>query len=389
MLQSNQAVDGKSIVLIHPRDNSGCSHVRLRWNANLFNAVDYGFNCVVSLHPIFDNNILMMTKAIVCQRFTNEHDLMIIKAYKDLQPKYRYKLIFEVDDQCFRINGKGIPEYNTAGIKFNTEVNNIEKILHETLPLYDEIVVSTDYLKMCFEQIFNCHNIRVIKNVVPRYLWSTDRKKEITSDLVKPKVLYSGSPCHYRDPIEKGVSSEFPNGLLSDRGDWNNAWPDWVIRNVKNGKIDFVVMGSLPFFFQEIKDRIKIINWVDCNTYPRVVMAEHADFQIAPLVENDFNRCKSSLRFTESCAAGTVMLGTVFSGSPYNEIPSDCKVNTNATVDDIDNIFWNLCKKDNYNRVLNEQYDFINKNQCWIESQGHINDWLAMVDGYNCVQQLI
>ena len=382
MLQSIQNVDGKSIVLIYPRDNSGCSHIRLRWNANFFNAVDYGFSCIVSIQPIFDDNILRQTKAIVCQRFCNELDKTIFKAYKDLQPKYGYKLIFETDDQCFRINGNGVPEYNTAAFSFNKSVGTIESILCETLPLYDEIVVSTDYLKLCMQQIFNCHNVRVMKNVVPRYMWSFDRKKEITSDLIKPKVLFSGSPCHFRNPVAKGVNQEFPEGLLADRGDWAGIWPEWVSKMVKEDKIDFICMGTLPFFFEQIKDKIQVINWVDCNTYPRTVMALHADFQLAPLVDNDFNRCKSSLRFTESCASGSVLLGTVFPGSPYMEIPKECQVKTNVTIDELDAQFWNLCKKDNYNRILNAQYDFINRNQCWTESQGHINEWLSMIDGY-------
>ena len=77
------------------------------------------------------------------------------------------------------------------------------------------IVVSTDYLKKVVERVFHVNNVMVIKNVVPRFLWNFERKKNITEDLVKPRVIYSGSPTHYRQPIPKlnpGQNPNFPNG---------------------------------------------------------------------------------------------------------------------------------------------------------------------------------
>ena len=88
-----------------------------------------------------------------------------------------------------------------------------------------------------------------------------------------------------------------------------------------------------------------------------------------PLVNNVFNKCKSSLRHTESCVAGTVFLGTVFEAdkwSPYEEINPKCKVLDTATVEDIDRIFFNLCKKDEYNEVLNFYSEILGLNyQTW------------------------
>lgn len=108
--------------------------------------------------------------------------------------------------------------------------------------------------------------------------------------------------------------------------------------------------------------------------------------RFGPLVNNIFNKCKSSLRYTESCAAGTVFLGTVFNAdkdSPYEEIPEECKILDNASVEDIDKKFFNLCKKDNYNRILNQNYSFINDNGYWLESNKHLQHWLCMIDQGN------
>jgi hypothetical protein len=53
-------------------------------------------------------------------------------------------------------------------------------------------------------------------------------------------------------------------------------------------------------------------------------------------------------------------------------------------VEEIDERFWELCKKDNYNRILDWQYKFINDGGFWLESDKHTNAWLEMVDN-QCV----
>lgn len=380
MLRSDINADGKSIVIVHPRDSSGCSHVRLRWNAQFFNGNDYGFNIITSYMPLFEENVLHQTKAIVCQRFTTEQDLVIAKNYKEIQPKFGYKMIWEIDDQTFKINGKGIPDYNEASDNFNSKLDEIEKVLTEILPLFEEVVVSTPYLKKCIEERFDIHNVTVIKNVIPRFLWSFERKQNLTEDLVKPRIGYVSAPQHYLNPIEK--CEMFPDGREGMPGDLNNAFTPFILNAVKDDRIDFTVHSGLPYVWEEVKEKVRIIPWADCNTYPRVVQSQHYDFTIGPLVENDFNKCKSELRFLEACAAGSVFLGSVFPGSPYECIHPLCRCPANITETELRNKIEILCKKENYNEVLNWQYEFMNKNQYWLESQGHINSWLSMIDGY-------
>lgn len=374
-------IEPKKIVQIIYRDTSGCSHYRLRYNAAYFGAKEE-FNLVPVLVPFpsLDPNWLANTKAFVCQRFVSPQDYELIKTLKTNQPKFGYKLIFEVDDQCFSIKGEGIPEYNMASFNFNKTMNQLNDALKKMLPLFDEIVVSTEYLAKVFREEFNVDNIRVVRNVAPRYLWSSSRKEDIIEDLKKPVVLCSQAPQHWRNPIPIGVSPEFPLGVSPLLGDWTQAWIDFIKKNVKEDKIDFIVMGALPYFFEDIKDKIKFIPWRDCVNYPGEVIRCKPDFEIAPLAENTFNKCKSALRFTESCAVGAILLGTDFIDSPYNEIHKDCKIPVNVTVEELDKKFWELCKKEKYNEVLNWQYNQINKNGRWLESGKHINEWLSMVD---------
>lgn len=387
--------DGKTIAIVYCKDTSGCSHVRHRYNSEYINGHTMGVMPVIMPFPTFDPQYLAKAKSIIFQRPIDLNDLNIIKRYKELQPKYGYKLVAEYDDLVFMTGETsdekydGVPIYNPGHDNIRKHQATIQDAIGKITPYLNLVVVSTPYLKKMFEKVFKCNNVIVVKNVVPRYLWNFERKQNITEDLVKPRVIYSGSPTHYKSPlpeIKPGTDPNLPNGrpgVPGDRGDWDTALCDWVIKNVQEGKIDFYIMGALPFFFESICHLVKFIPWADSHTFPRKFMEVHADFSIASIVDNPFNRAKSSLRFTEACATGCVFMGNIFTDnddSPYREINDQCKFTNKSTVEDIDKIFWPLCKKDKYNEILNWQYDFINNSGCWLESNQHINEMLCMFD---------
>lgn len=377
----------------------GCSHVRLRYNAMYFDGIDTGVIPIIMPIFTFDPNLLAHSKSIVFQRPVSKVHVDVVRRYKALQQKYGYKMVFEIDDLIFKTGlgpadkEDGIPSYNLSSK--HIKLDELESNIKEVLPLMDLIVVSTDYLKKAFEKVFNVNNVITIKNVVPRYLWNYPRKKHIAEDLKKPRVIYSGSPTHYINPVPpRQPSPNEPNGfagLAGKKGDWNTALCDWVIKNVKEDKIDFVCMGALPFFWECIKDKIKFIPWVNSQTFPRLFQEQMADFSIASIVDNEFNKCKSALRYTEACASGAVFIGTVFhdnDDSPYREIHPDCKYFDNWTVDQIDELFWKLCKKEKYNEVLDKQYEQCNHADFWLESSKHMNEWMNMLDSKDTSQYI-
>ena len=376
-----------AIVQIIFRDTSGCSHYRLRWNAQYLAGLEQsGITPILLPQPILDPNWLAGTRCIFWQRPISDQDLAILTQLKGIQPKFGFKLVGEWDDLCWVSNGEFIPEYNMASLNMQN-TDGMQKNMKRALELLDEVVVSTEWLKDSIEKHFDYHAVRVIKNVVPRYLWSAERKKPIESDLTKPTILYSGAPQHYRNPVPR--CPQFPNGVEPHPGDWYPAWIDWIIQMVKLGKINFVIMGALPYFFEPIKDLITFIPWADCNTFPRTVMSVHADFAIAPLAENEFNRCKSDLRFLESCAIGAVFIGSDWPNSPYNVIHSDTKIPKDITLEQLNDKFNALCKKDNYNKVLDWQYNYLNSTGRWLESNGHTNEFLAAFDNSQVLNPLI
>lgn len=378
MLKINSEND-KNLVLFYLADNSGCSHVRCRFFADYINANDFGVKAVILPVYTLDPIILAKTRAIIWQKPATYQHLSIIQKYKGFQRKFGFKMIYEIDDLFFTspIRGECLPSYNMSYVR-RKEANldeEIEDALHQIIPLFDVVMCSTDYLKKAVIQKYNFDNVVTVKNTVPRFLWSCDKKKPITEDIKRPVVLYSGASGHYRNPRDNKDPGDF--------GDWNCAFRDWVIKNVREDKIDFKIMGDFPWFFKPIAPKIQFIPWTNSYNYPRRCWSTKADFQIAPIAENEFNMSKSALRFYESSIAGMGFFGSVFdtsSDSPYEEIFPDCKIKNSATVEELDEKFWNMCKKENYNELIEWQYENLNKSGLILESTDSMNRLLSVID---------
>ena len=215
-------IDGKNIAIIYCRDTSGCSHVRLRYNAEYINGHDIGVIPVLLPYYTFEPQYLSHAKSIVFQRPITKVDIDLLTRYKEIQPKFGFKLVGEFDELIFLTGdadeaNDSIPPYNPSYDGVHKNIKEIMETAAKTLPMLDLIVVSTSYLKKVIERKFNVNNVLVVKNVVPRYLWNFERKSNIKEDLVKPRVIYSGSPTHYKQPIPKlqpGQNPNFPKGRV-------------------------------------------------------------------------------------------------------------------------------------------------------------------------------
>lgn len=134
-------------------------------------------------------------------------------------------------------------------------------------------------------------------------------------------------------------------------------------------------MGGLPWFFEEIKNDITVIEWVNSIHYPKVVKSLGADFGIAPLVPNYFNYSKSAIKYQEYCVSGIVGIGTTFTNgkpSPYDIALTNVK--DIVTLDELDYLFFeHLSLPENYNKILMDQYGQVIANDWITESSGYVN----------------
>lgn len=355
----------KNIVLVYNSDFTGCGHIRTIVPALYLNAVFGRANqlqCITTTNMIYQEDILKRTRSILFQRTMGPQSIGVIQHYKELQKKYKFKMVYDIDDFIWTgdLEGEDIPDYN-FGKRNITPI--VQQSSIDNMKLMDQIMVTSQFLKDYIASFgIDPNKITIVHNTMPSFLWGSDKKQPITERITKPTIIWSASPTHWHNG-EKLY------------GDMDNAWREWVIRNVNLGKINYVQMGGCPWFFEEIRDKIKVIDWVDSLHYPGVVKSVNADFGISPLVPNHFNYSKSPIKYQEYCVSGIVGIGTVFTNgkpSPYDI--SQVRTEETVTVDQLDQLFFNhLCKPEVYNDILEKQYQQVRDENWILESSGFIN----------------
>ena len=366
----------KEIILIISGETSGCVHVRLWNNMHYINAnyEKYRTRIVTSPIPIFDANFLSQVRCIIIHRLVNGVQLEWLKRYKELAPKFNIKLISEYDDQFSPFKNESIPEWNMSSLHpRNYELD--DKIIAEACQYLDGIIVSTYWLAKCFREKFNYENCYIIENANPRSLWQLERRTEFNTE--KPKVMFAGCPQHFRNP--QPICPQYPVGVTGHIGDFSRAWIDWVIMHVNKGDIDFHTSCDIPYFWDGIRDKIQVHPWVDTNNYPGNMCRIRPEFIIAPLRNCVFDKMKSDIKRVDCACMGTILMGTKFEEGPYANIP--CGLGENCTVEDIDKMFE--FGKQNWKALTESEYNWLNKNGRFIESDEHVSKWLAACSTHN------
>jgi len=363
----------KNILLSCVSDATGCGHIRNVFPMTYLNAL-FGKDQVVTpiITPLFlwQEDILVRTKAILFQRSMAPEHLRLITRYKDLQKKFGYKMVYDIDDFIWGHNElqggdkeDGVPSYNFGWRGITEEV---KKVSVEIMKLMDLITVSSNYLKYYISEVLGVKvPIEVVPNAIPQYFWGTSKKLR-KDPIKKPRVIYTGSPTHYNNQ-EKML------------GDFDNAFKDFVIKNVMEDKIDFICMGDCPWFFESIRSKITVIGWLNSYKYHLGVKAAKADIGIGPLVPNNFNYSKSYIKYQEMCTDGVPFIGTTFTNgkpSPYDVC--QLKVTDKCTVQDIEKIVFGICSDVNeYNKVVKNQYAWMEKTGGYLESKEFVQTLLT------------
>lgn len=366
LAQNNTSIQQikRNVVLSYPSDSTGCGHIRNIFPMNYMNSV-FGksgrFNLLLSPVMIFQDDILQRTRSILFQRTMAPQHLSLVQSYKKIQEKYKYKMVYDIDDFIWDGSDEGetIPSYNFGKRTIGPDV---QMTAIEIMKLMDVVCVSTEFLgDYIASKGVDKTKIKVVHNTISQAFWGIDKKPHITTKLKKPTVIWSASPTHWSNPDRLA-------------GDMDNAWQEWVIKAVLSNRINFVQMGGLPWFFEPIKDKIKIVPWVNSYQYHLAVQQARADFGISPLVPNYFNYSKSAIKYQEYCASGIVGIGTYFTNgkpSPYDVC--QIKAPDTITVKEIDAIFDKYCEPENYNKILDAQYEQIVRENWYTESSGYVN----------------
>jgi glycosyltransferase involved in cell wall biosynthesis len=183
------------------------------------------------------------------------------------------KIVVDIDDNIWQI-----PKGNIARGSFK-EYSNRAIMMIESVKAADWVTVSTQPLKEILSNINQ--NIAVLPNFIDPEDWKTKRKV-----YKKVRIGWVWSPTHIPDMEEvTGVLKK-----ISKRDD-----------------VEIVIFGTNENQFDFPTTNVPAVH---VDKYPETFQREGIDISIAPLKKNDFNECKSDIKFLESTMTGASFIGS-------------------------------------------------------------------------------
>jgi glycosyltransferase involved in cell wall biosynthesis len=200
--------------------------------------------------------------------------------FLEMRAKYEKPMFVETDDDYI-----DVPPWNEAFHSFGPNTGVRQNCI-DHLRAADGLIVSTPFLKETYLQ-FN-QNIHVVENSLDFQAWdkcSVDKHKYI-------RIGWIGGRTHVQDllmvaPVIKELVAEFPN----------------VWFYVVNSALKYYARSiSEPYVFEKTQNVYYTDKGVTINLYPRFMSHFKFDIGVAPLIDCNFNRAKSNLRWLEYSA---------------------------------------------------------------------------------------
>lgn len=291
---------------------------------------------------------------------TRDESMPFVAAHAGLreyfkQKGYKKKLIVDIDDyvQFTRPHNPGYLSFH-PGSSYN-------KMNLKLLNIVDGVTCSTDYLKKVYKnenkKIFVCPNSLDIE-------W---RDKYLnTKPIVKKKkdeirIGWAGSTGHYENlkVLHRPVLE--------------------ILKKYKNVTFHYTGLFGDLFEYNEFKNRIRKVKFVDLKKWPEHLKAMDLDIAIAPLADNHFNRGKSNLRVLEYWAAKYPVIASPV--EPYKFIKNGkdgiLAMEEYEILNAMEELINNPDKRDKlaqagYNR-LNKEYNVSENCNIWLNALTKLN----------------
>ena len=272
-------------------DYSGCGHWRMVWPEQVMNAHQKAVVHGTTVMNI-DERYYIDCKGIRIQRQATPQQMQFVKFLRQLCDKKNMRLIYEIDDVCFR---EDIPDYNKYKTAF--ENDDIRNSSQEMMAMCDEITVTCDFMRDYYRSKTGNKNVTVLPNFMPKF-WIgrfNDLNRTMQSlekNKRKPRILYSGSGAHF--DVEQRVKFKDDFYHVND-----------VIRKTVD-KYQWVFMGGHPLPLMDLiqSGKIEFHPWAKLFDYGQALYNLNVNMMVAPLQDNIFNRSKSDLKYIEAGALG-------------------------------------------------------------------------------------
>ena len=272
-------------------DYSGCGHWRMLWPEQVMNAHQ---KAVVQGSTIMnvDPRVYKGVKGIRIQRQATPQQLEFVKWLKQQANENNSRLIYEIDDICFR---EDIPEYNKYKNAFTDD--SIRKSAQECMAICDEITVTNNFMRDYYREKTGNENVTVIPNFMPKfwlghYYDIAKNMHNLEKYKRKPRILYAGSGAHF--DVEQRVKF---------KDDFEHV--NEVIRKTCD-KYQWVFLGGHPLPLVDLvkSGKVEFHEWKRLFEYGAKLQDLNVNMLVAPLQDNIFNKSKSDLKYIEACALG-------------------------------------------------------------------------------------
>lgn len=359
----------RAVLPIETAKKNGMVQAESLWPANIIADILYNKE---KFMRTMDADIFLLQRVIGRQFLTKIHE--VIKSNSK-----NGKLILDHDDNVFQVSPLS-NHYSDYGTK-ETKIENNGKLIYEwkdgvnldikknitrldeikwSLENCDMLTVTTDILADAFRPY--CQNIRVLPNCVDLNIWKPLPLKRMNPEEIR--IYWSGGHSHWEDLfMVKNVLIE-------------------IAKKHKNVKI--VISGWKPVGMEEdyLKSQFEFRPWSDTVAYPYTTAIADPDIAIIPLVDNEFNRCKSAIKWIEMGALKVPAVTSMV--SPYQELIS-LKENNGVFIEKNDPSAWmkgietlindaDLRKKigENAYETVKDNFDINTQYHAWVNAYGEV-----------------
>lgn len=212
--------------------------------------------------------------------FQRRYDLATLQNLINAK-QHGIKIIYEVDDDLFNV-----PSTSKKAHKFYSAkdvMQNMQAFLNNA----DAITVSTQALANAIRKRISTTPIFIVENYLDVDSWVKAYAEKQTIAKKCVTIGWMASSTHKADaPL---VTPALLKIMKKHK-------------NVRLNLIGWVGWKEIGKEFEPFKDRITTSDWVNISALPEKMM--DFDIGIAPLVDNEFNKCKSAIKIFQYWALG-------------------------------------------------------------------------------------
>jgi len=193
-----------------------------------------------------------------------------LNVFLEFKKAFKKPFLTEIDDYIIQL-----PRGHVSNVAYHMGSQLVDIGLRQFVGS-DGLIVSTPYLKKMYEQ-YNA-NINVIENCIDVSRWEAISPRPPAEDI---NIGWVGGGSHTPDL---------------------QLIKDVILKMVERDDVRFTCMHGVPEFFKGHPKITAVTEYKNIMEYPQWVLGQHFDIGVAPLVDNDFNRSKSNLRWLEYSA---------------------------------------------------------------------------------------